>query len=124
MGPRLSVPARDRAGLADRLIGAGLQDHCGLPQGQLARPSARSAVPSWRCAPVDLLSVASVAIDASEFKVVNARDKNFTKAKMKRRPERIEESIERYMAHLLIADRRGDAVPEAKVVRLKDKIVN
>ena len=59
----------------------------------------------------------------AKFKAVNARDKNFTKAKMKRRLERIEESIERYMAQLETADRRGDAVPEAKVVRLKDKIV-
>src|ERR1700719_3481482 len=73
------------------------------------------------CRELDLLSVASVAIDGSKFKAVNARDKNFTKAKMKRRLERIEESIERYMAQLETADR--DAVPEAKVVRLKDKIV-
>ena len=69
------------------------------------------------CRELDLLSVASVAIDGSKFKAVNARDKNFTKAKMKRRLERIEESIERYMAQLETADRRGDAVPEAKVVR-------
>ena len=53
------------------------------------------------CRELDLLSVASVAIDGSKFKAVNARDKNFTKAKMKRRLERIEEeSIERYMAQL------------------------
>ena len=75
------------------------------------------------CRELDLLSVASVAIDGSKFKAVNARDKNFTEAKMKRRLERIDESIERYMAQLETADRRGDAVPEAKVVRLKDKIV-
>ena len=42
---------------------------------------------------------------------------------MKRRLERIEESIVRYMGQLDTADRRGDAVPEARVVRLKDKIV-
>ena len=42
---------------------------------------------------------------------------------MKRRLERIDESIARYMAQLDTADRRGDAVPEARVVRLKDKIV-
>ena len=42
---------------------------------------------------------------------------------MKRRLERIDESIVRYMAQLETADRRGDAVPEAKVVRFKDKIV-
>jgi hypothetical protein len=45
------------------------------------------------CRELDLLSEASVAIDGSKFKAVNARDKNFTEAKMKR--ERIEESIAR-----------------------------
>jgi transposase len=75
------------------------------------------------CRELDLLSVASVAIDGSKFKAVNARDKNFTEAKMKRRLERIDESIARYMSQLETADRHGDAVPEAKVARLKDKIV-
>ena len=74
------------------------------------------------CRELDLLIAASVAIDGSKFKAVNARDKNFTEAKMKRRLERIDESIARYMAQLETADRHGDAVPEAKVVRLKDKI--
>ena len=74
------------------------------------------------CRELDLLSVASVAIDGSKFKAVNARDKNFTEAKMKRRLERIDESIARYMAQLETADRHGDAVPEAKVARLKDKL--
>ena len=74
------------------------------------------------CRELDLLSEASVAIDGSKFKAVNARDKNFTEAKMKRRLERIEESIARYIAQLETADRRGDAVPEAQVVRFKDKI--
>jgi transposase len=74
------------------------------------------------CRELDLLSVASVAIDGSKFKAVNARDKNFTEAKMKRRFEQIDESIARYMAQLEAADRHGDAVPEAKVARLKDKI--
>ena len=74
------------------------------------------------CRELDLLSVASVAIDGSKFKAVNARDKNFTEAKMKRRLERIDESIARYLAQLETADRHGDVVPEAKVARLKDKI--
>ena len=52
-----------------------------------------------------------VAIDGSKFKAINARDKNFTEAKMKRRLERIDESIARYMTQLETADRRGDAVP-------------
>jgi hypothetical protein len=41
---------------------------------------------------------------------------------MKRRLERIDESIARYLAQLETADRHGDAVPEAKLARLKDKI--
>src|SRR6201993_4565141 len=44
------------------------------------------------CRRLGLLSAASVAIDGSKFKAVNARDKNFTEAKMKRRFERIDES--------------------------------
>ena len=75
------------------------------------------------CHKLGLLSAASVAIDGSKFKAVNARDKNFTEAKMKRRLERIEESIGRYIAQLETADRRGDAVPEAKVAHFKDKIM-
>ena len=74
------------------------------------------------CRKLDLLSSASVAIDGSKFKAVNARDKNFTEAKMKRRLARIDESIARYLSQLETADRHGNAVPEAKVTRLKSKI--
>ena len=74
------------------------------------------------CRKLSLLSVASVAIDGSKFKAVNARDKNFTEAKMKRRLERLDESIARYLSQLETADRHGDAVPEARVTRLKDKL--
>ncbi|MGO9544691.1 MAG: IS1182 family transposase [Rhodomicrobium sp.] len=74
------------------------------------------------CRRLQLLSPASVAIDGSKFKAVNARDKNFTEAKMKRRLERIEESIARYLSQLETADRQGDAVPEARTTRLKDKL--
>jgi transposase len=74
------------------------------------------------CRKLGLLSAASVAIDGSKFKAVNARDKNFTEAKMKRRLERIDESIARYLSQLETADRHGDAVPEARTTRLKSKI--
>jgi transposase/uncharacterized small protein (DUF1192 family) len=77
------------------------------------------------CRKLALLSPASVAIDGSKFKAVNARDKNFTEAKMKRRLERIDESIARYMSQLETADRQtaaGADVPAAKVTRLKEKI--
>ena len=74
------------------------------------------------CGRLQHLNSASVAIDGSKFKAVNARDKNFTEAKMQRRLERLDESIARYLSQLETADRQGEAVPEAKVARLKDKL--
>jgi hypothetical protein len=77
------------------------------------------------CRKFDLLSKASVAIDGSKFKAVNAREKNFIKAKMKRRLERLDESIARCMSQLETADRQaagGADVPAAKVTRLKEKV--
>ena len=53
-------------------------------------------------------------------KAVDARDKNFTEAKMKRRLERVDESINRYLSQLETADRHGGV--EVKVKRLKGKI--
>ncbi len=43
------------------------------------------------CRRLDLFAEASVAIDGAKFKAVNTRDRNFTRAKMKRRMEQIEE---------------------------------
>jgi transposase/uncharacterized small protein (DUF1192 family) len=74
------------------------------------------------CRKLGLLSAASVAIDGSKFKAVNASEKNFTQAKMKRWLERVEASIARYLSQLETADRQGDAVPEARVARLKERI--
>lgn len=74
------------------------------------------------CRRIDLFSEASVAIDGSKFKAVNTRDRNFTRAKMKRRLEQIDQSIERYLSQLESADRQGATVPEAKITRLTEKI--
>src|SRR5437899_7287678 len=72
------------------------------------------------CRRLELFSEASVAIDGSKFKAVNTRDRNFTQAKMQRR--QIDESIARYLSQLDSADRQGEAVPEAKITRLNEKI--
>src|ERR1700731_2295705 len=56
------------------------------------------------CRRLDLLSDASVAIDGSKFKAVNARARNFPDAKMKRRLAQIDESIPRYLSQLDTAD--------------------
>jgi hypothetical protein len=46
-----------------------------------------------------LLDDASVVIDGSKFKAVNNRDRSFTRAKMERRLQQIEESVARYLQH-------------------------
>jgi len=76
------------------------------------------------CRRLQLFADASVAIDGSKFKAVNARDKNFTRAKMKRRMEQIEESVERYLHQLDSADRQEPSLARTtETARLKDKIV-
>ncbi|SFG20165.1 transposase [Neptunomonas qingdaonensis] len=55
------------------------------------------------CRKLNLFTDAYVAIDGSKFKGVNTRDKNFTKAKIKRRLEQIDESIARYLGQIASA---------------------
>jgi len=74
------------------------------------------------CQQLGLLSEALVAIDGSKFKAVNNRDRNFTSAKLRRRMEEIESSIDRYLAGLDSADRQEPAVAQAKTERLEGKI--
>jgi transposase len=75
------------------------------------------------CHQLALFADASVAIDGAKFKAVNTRDKNFTRAKMQRRMEQIEESVGRYLHQLDSADRQEPSLARAtKTERLKDKI--
>ena len=74
------------------------------------------------CRKLNLFSQAFVAIDGAKFKAVNTRDKNFTKAKLKRRLQQIDESIDRYLNQIASADRQESEVSAHKSQRLKDKI--
>ena len=74
------------------------------------------------CRKLNLFADAFVAIDGSKFKAVNNRDRNFTKAKMKRRLEQIDESIERYLGQVASADRQEKNLVTDKTQRLEDKI--
>lgn len=74
------------------------------------------------CRRLELFSDAVAAIDGSKFKAVNNRDRNFTRAKLERRLEQIDESIARYLGQLDSADREGSAIAQAKRVRLEEKI--
>ncbi len=75
------------------------------------------------CRAMGLFTEASVAIDGSKFKAVNNRDRNFTRAKMQRRMEQIEESVGRYLHQLDSADRQEPSQARTtKTARLKEKI--
>lgn len=75
------------------------------------------------CRQMGLLTKASVAIDGSKFKAVNTRDKNFTRGKVERRRQQLEESVARYLAQL---DTAGLQEPSealaAKTAHLKEKL--
>ena len=106
--------------MADRTAGSRLQDHRQLQEGQRSGDRGH-----WRgfidlCRRLDLFSHAMAAIDGSKFKAVNARDKNFTNAKLKKRMDQLDASVERYMAALETADRQEGEL--AKSVRLQEKI--
>ncbi|HNP64662.1 MAG TPA: IS1182 family transposase [Woeseiaceae bacterium] len=72
------------------------------------------------CKKLNLLSEKLVAIDGSKFKAVNSRDRNFTKAKMKRRLKDVASAIERYLAQLDETDQTEPPPDDAKT--LQDKV--
>jgi len=74
------------------------------------------------CRRLSLFTKAVIAIDGSKFKAVNNRDKNFTVAKVGKRMEQVDASIERYLAALDRADREESDVTEARTTRIKEKI--
>ena len=74
------------------------------------------------CRKLDLFSEAFVAIDGSKFKAVNNRDRNFTRAKLKRRLEDIDKSIDRYLAQIESADRLEASIAKSKTEKLENKI--
>jgi transposase len=73
------------------------------------------------CRELKLFAQAIVVIDSSK-NAVNSRDRNFTPGKIDKRPQQIEQSIQRYLDELETADRTQPAEIEAKTARLKDKI--
>ena len=74
------------------------------------------------CRKLELFTEAFVAIDGSKFKAVNNRDRNFTKVKMKRRLQQIDESIARYLSQMASADRQDTQAASQTSERLQGKI--
>jgi transposase len=74
------------------------------------------------CRHMGLLEETVIAIDGSKFKAVNTRDRNFTKGKLKRRRDQINDSIARYIAELESADRKEGQSIQLKTERLQEKL--
>src|SRR4249919_2146671 len=66
------------------------------------------------CRRLDLFSHAVAAIDGSKFKAVNARDKNFTKAKLKKRMDQVE-ALREQMAAFEALEPVVHAAPDQQV---------
>ena len=64
------------------------------------------------CKQLNLFADSLIAIDGSRFSAVNNRDRNYTKAKVKRRIAAIGKSVDRYLSQLESLDRQDRAVPE------------
>ncbi len=74
------------------------------------------------CRELGLFVRAVATIDGSRFKAVNARVKNFTKGKLKRRIGQVEASIEHYLNALDNADRQEVIVSNDKVASMQEKL--
>jgi transposase len=76
------------------------------------------------CRELELFSATLVAIDGSKFKAVNSRDKNFTQKSVKRRLQKTQANIDRYLAKLDAADREEPEIREVTALELKQKIAS
>jgi transposase len=74
------------------------------------------------CRHFNLFSEAVIAFDGSKFKVVDNRDRNFTSAKVQKRMEHFEASINRYLSALDTADQEDAATVGNKPAKFKWKI--
>lgn len=78
------------------------------------------------CRGLDLLDASIVAIDGSKFKAVNAKTRNFTREKLRRRLGEIDVLIDRYLVELdradEVASKTGMSIPEARLARAVKKL--
>lgn len=75
------------------------------------------------CRQLDLFGCELLAVDGTRLKAVNNRDRNFTKAKLKRELARSDERLARYFKQLDEADKDDDDRPlGASVTNLQEKI--
>jgi len=76
------------------------------------------------CREFKLFSATLVAIDGSKFKAVNSRDKNFTRKSVKRRLQKTQANIDRYLAKLDAADKAEPEIRAVTAAELRQKIAS
>jgi len=76
------------------------------------------------CRELKLFSATLVAIDGSKFKAVNSRDKNFTRKSVKRRLQKTQANIDRYLAKLDAVDREAPEIRAVTAAELTQKIAS
>jgi len=76
------------------------------------------------CRELELFSATLVAIDGSKFKAVNSRDQNFTKKSVKRRLQKTQANIDRYLAKLDAVDREEPEIRAVTAAQLQQKIAS
>ena len=74
------------------------------------------------CKRLDYFSSSMIAVDGSKFKAVNNADRAFSKAKIKRRREKIDESIDRYLEEINKADGQDTKESRNTKVTLKERL--
>jgi len=74
------------------------------------------------CKQLNLFAESLIAIDGSRFKAVNNRERNFTRAKVKRRIAAINKSLDRYFGQLESFDRQEQVIPKAKTDHIHKQI--
>ena len=75
------------------------------------------------CRNIGLFTRPLAAIDGSKFKGVNARDKNFTRGKVRTRLAKLNETIAHYLTALDAADRQESMGAKSGSQRLRDRLV-
>ena len=74
------------------------------------------------CQGLDLFGGELVAIDGSKFKAVNSTDRTFSRAKLEKKLQEIDEKIEGYLQEMDRADQEEGDLPGVSVEGLKDTI--
>ena len=76
------------------------------------------------CRELDLYGRELIAVDGTRIKAVNNRDRNFTRAKLKRDLQRIDDRLERYLDQMNEADANEASGGGNSVADLQDKITS